>query len=154
MELSDARILAVELLTKYNLHCFWGFEFDNGKRRFGGCNYKKKIITLSKHLTLLNNIGEVTDVILHEIAHALAGRGTGHRSKWKEKCYEVGCKPERCYSTQRVIQPKGYLLTCPHCFKSVTAYKKPKSAACKECCEKYNNGHYDERFKFTWRLEQ
>ena len=91
MELNDAKKLADELLVKHNLHCFWGFEFDSSKRRFGNCKYKRKIISLSKHLTLLNNIEEVKDVILHEIAHALLPAKEKHNHIWKSKCVEVGC---------------------------------------------------------------
>ena len=71
MNLKDAEELALSLMRKHGLS-HWEFGFDRAKRRFGACNFSKKRISLSKYLTEVNEIEQVRDTILHEIAHALA----------------------------------------------------------------------------------
>ena len=51
-------------------------------------------------LANLNSIEETKDVVLHEIAHALTGRGHGHDAVWKRMCIKVGARPERCYKSE------------------------------------------------------
>ena len=90
MDIHKARLLAVEKMKFHNL-TDWNFRFDNAKRRFGLCAYKSKMISLSESLTELNPEEEVLNTILHEIAHALVGRGKGHTQVWKLKALEIGC---------------------------------------------------------------
>lgn len=106
MNTFDAHKLALELMAKYEL-TGWKFAFDKSVRRFGLCSYRKKMIFLSRRLTLDNSVEEVTDVLLHEASHAIAflrfGRkGCGHGALWKAVCVEIGARPERCYSSDRV----------------------------------------------------
>ena len=113
----DARNLAWDLLTRHGL-TGWRFEFDHARRRFGSCRYGKKLITLSRPLTLLNSEDEVRDTLLHEIAHALSP-GDGHGLVWKQKCREIGAKPQRCYSDAAVRsptrRPARYAFGCHAC---------------------------------------
>lgn len=82
----------------------WRFRFDRARRRFGCCNYTRKLITLSRPLTLLNHEPEVRDTLLHEIAHALSP-GDNHGRRWRAKCREIGAKPRRCYTDETVASP-------------------------------------------------
>ena len=76
----------------------WTFVWDNrAVRRYGQCRYHKREIGVTKKLALINTIEESKDVVLHEIAHALTGRGHGHDHVWKRMCRKVGARPERCY---------------------------------------------------------
>ena len=59
----------------------WTFRWDRAVRRFGICNYSKKRITVSRTLAALNDFAKSEDTVLHEIAHALVGRGVGHGPK-------------------------------------------------------------------------
>ena len=63
----------------------------------GSCNWKKKIIYLQPMYVELNEEEEVTNTILHEIAHGLTPKH-GHNKFWKRKAIEIGCNGERCYS--------------------------------------------------------
>jgi len=106
MNLFDAHKLALELIAKHEL-TGWKFSFDKSVRRFGLCSYRKKMIFLSRQLTLDNPVEEVADTLLHEIAHALSwirhGRkGCGHGALWKAVCVEIGARPERCYDSAKV----------------------------------------------------
>ena len=149
MNLTEVRKLAKELFKKHNL-IGWKFKFDNSKKRFGVCKYLHKTISLSKPLTKLNSVENVNDTLLHEIAHALCGRGVGHSNVWKRKAVEIGCNGVRCYKDE-VELPKGNLLdVCPNCYKSVKRFRKPKrEKACRSCCNKYNNGEFSIAFMFV-----
>ncbi len=117
MNLSDAEIMALKLMREHNLQG-WSFQFDRSVRRFGVCKYGRKIIGLSAHLTMLNNVENVRDTILHEIAHAIAGHKAGHGYEWKKVCIRIGAKPERCYDSEETVTPKlRYSATCGACGK-------------------------------------
>lgn len=156
MLLEHAENLARDLMHHYGLHD-WSFEFDRAKRRFGRCSHSRKLISLSKHLVALNDEHEVQDTILHEIAHALAGRGAGHGPEWRAMCREVGAKVERCY-TESVETPKhNWEGTCPNCGHMVTRMRlkgTTKTMACSSCCDRYSNGKYDPAFMFMWERVQ
>jgi predicted SprT family Zn-dependent metalloprotease len=84
LRLDDAENLAKELMAKYGLNGYQ-FQFDNAVRRFGSCNLEKKLIKLSKPLTLMNSESYVRNVLLHEISHALCWelfRTRGHGALW------------------------------------------------------------------------
>ena len=156
MKLTDARKLAKELMEKHiyeeefsddcvfakNIPELWTFEFDNARRRFGACHWKDKRITLSKTLTKLNDEEHIRDTLLHEIAHALSGRGNGHNATWKKTAVAIGCNGIRCYNNEVVTPKRKHTLECPNCKREVTRDRKPKSFACGVCCKKYNGGKY------------
>jgi len=142
MEIFKAKKIAIELMSKHGLiELGWKFQMDNAKRRFGVCRYRTKTISISLPLTTLNSEEQVTDTILHEIAHALVGPKNGHGHIWKAKAIEVGCKPERCYSDD-VVRPKGnYIADCPSCGYTHTRTKKPKKGrkhSCGKCQKGFN----------------
>jgi len=129
MELSIAKRMATELMEQHGLlDKRWYFEFDSAKRRFGVCRYGLRCIGLSKYLVALNDEAEVRDTILHEIAHALVGPGHGHGPVWKAKCVEIGCRPVRCYSSDRVVGVEAsFVATCPSCGSQHKRHKMPPS---------------------------
>jgi predicted SprT family Zn-dependent metalloprotease len=150
MDTASAEQLAWELLKKHRLNN-WYFRFDYAKRRFGSCDYRKRTITLSKHLTLLNPKAEVKDTLLHEIAHALTP-GDNHGQKWQAKCVELGAKPMRCYELEQVKQPEpGYLLVCTKCRKKYPRYRKTKGIyVCRSCCDRHNEGKPSHKYRLYW----
>lgn len=117
MNLYVARDLARALMKQHGLHN-WTFRFDHARRRFGSCQPGRKVITLSKPLTFLNDEAQVRDTILHEIAHALTP-GDGHGARWKACCVRIGANPQRCYTDEDVVSPPRpeapYLIGCPTC---------------------------------------
>lgn len=150
MNLSQAEILAHTLMDHHGL-ASWTFQFDRAKKRFGLCNYSKKIISLSRVLTELNEEALVRDTILHEIAHALVGPGVGHGKVWKEKIVEIGGVPCRCFDGASVqLAPMKYIGECPNCAQQFPAARKRKSA-CALCCKTFNQGRFSKKFEIVFR---
>ncbi len=109
----------------------WTASLDNAVRRFGVCDISNKRISLSRKLCDLNSDEEVTDTILHEIAHALAykrhGVSCGHDNRWKSICEEIGARPEACYDDAVVEPDAPWVLvhkTSGEVFRSY--HKKPR----------------------------
>lgn len=145
MDLKQAEAMALELMTKHELITdfldeSWVFQFDNARRRFGQCRHRRKTITLSKHLTLLNSEAEVKNVILHEIAHALVGTRHGHDAVWRAKAIEIGCTGDRCYDSNTVNTPESkYKATCSCCGKVYERLRKHrKEVSCGVCSNKFD----------------
>jgi predicted SprT family Zn-dependent metalloprotease len=153
MELSQAEQLAIDLIRK---HCpIYSFKWSKATRCFGTCNRTDKVITLSKPLTELNDIHNVQDTILHEIAHALTPTDKGHGWRWQEMCRRLGAKPVRCYSGENVILPptnrRGFIYECPGCKKEITRYKTiiNRKVSCRDCCIKFNGGCYTDKYNLV-----
>ena len=153
MNIDDAHALA-EVLMQEHLGDDWTFRFDRAKQRFGACRFHIKTISLSEHLTKLNDVDQVQDTILHEIAHALAGPNAGHGRKWQQQCEDIGAKPERCYSSAAVEQPDpNWVGRCPGCGYTITRYRlheKSRRVACSTCCQRFAGGKYSEDYRFVW----
>lgn len=124
MQLTDAHIMARSLMDKHGLQN-WGFQFDGAKKTFGVTWYKRKIISLSKTLTELNEESHVRDTILHEIAHALVPRG-GHSREWRRKAIEIGCNGKRQYSSEVIIPKLNWIAICEDCKRTYQRVKTPK----------------------------
>ena len=120
MNKERAEGLVTFYLYKYKLlQNGWRFSWHNKKVSLGTCSYNKKRIYLAKWYVELNDEDEVTDTILHEVAHALAyqrhgSAGHGHGRIWKSICVEIGARPERLH-TGKLGRPKNhhkYVDTC------------------------------------------
>mgnify|MGYP002383302567 CR=1 FL=1 len=68
----------------------WSFGFDHAKRRAGQCDYTKKRITVSRYLAARFDDDEIHQVLLHEVAHALAGHAAAHGPAWKRVARDLG----------------------------------------------------------------
>ncbi len=126
--------IAEYLLEKHNLK-EWAFVIDPKLRRvLGQCHYRNKTIRLSEQFIQKNQIKEVEDVILHEIAHALTP-GHKHDQVWQAMAQKIGANPKRLNDT--ATQPEGtHKANCPHCNKVYQFYKRPqpgKMRWCKKC---------------------
>lgn len=124
MELHEIERHARALMTAHGVGSL-AFEFDGGKRRIGATHYVRigrttlpKKITFSRHFAPLLSEAEIRDTILHEIAHALAGRDAGHGPVWQAAVRKIGGKAERCKAT-KASPEKSVIGTCPICHKVV-----------------------------------
>jgi predicted SprT family Zn-dependent metalloprotease len=119
-----ARALASELLAAHNLRD-WSFRLNRSKVNLGLCRYGPKVIELSVYFVEGNSWDAVQDTLLHEIAHAIAGRAAGHGPLWKTVCGRIGAKPERV--SHEVVMPTGpWRATCGSCGMLHDKHRKPK----------------------------
>jgi len=129
--------MARDLMSEHGLNVLWTFEFDNGKRRFGACHHGRYKITLSRTLTELNldKPDAIRDVILHEIAHALAGHRAGHGPHWRAMARRIGANPTRCYDSNTVTTVDApYTATCGGCGTVFRRFRRPqRGSACSRC---------------------
>ena len=138
MELISVQLLANRLLNEHELFKKgWRFSFDRAKRRAGCCRYSKKEITLAKAYAEQEELKEIKNTILHEIAHALVGPKHGHNEIWKQKALEIGCDAERYHFV--VFSKPKYKLTCSNSCFEATRYRINqnflKSRICFKCKE-------------------
>lgn len=140
---AEIRALANEMLALYSLDD-WTFTFNRRKTEMGLCFYGPKRIELSFHFAERNSAEAIRQTLLHEIAHALAGPGHGHDAVWKQKCLEIGAKPERlCFDAD---MPQGrWQARCGCCGMLHSKHRRPKHAVgwyCTHCGR--------ERGRLTW----
>lgn len=156
-EIEDfAKETLAELTIKYPQLTGWTFKWDRTKRAVGRCfGAPTKEIRLSKNLIpAINDQSKIVDIILHEIAHALAGVGNGHNYVWQKWCHEIGAKTERCvdydkYINREKIQFK-YKDECSNCGNVTGHNRKWKlPRACVICCNEFSGGQYDDKFKLV-----
>lgn len=138
MKRYEIRKLANSLLEKHGIaEKGWKFCFDNAKRRLGCCKYQHKLITLSHSLSAVATDEEITDAILHEIAHAIVGFRHGHDSVWRAKALEIGCNGQRCHQVD-TTKDAPYIATCGCEGKTHSRFKRPpkgRNHYCKRCRE-------------------
>lgn len=122
--------LAYSLLQEFQLND-WTFRFDHSTRRAGCCNYRDKKISVS--LALARNAAdeEIRDTLLHEIAHALVGKGHNHDAVWRIKAKEIGCSGERTH--QMVFSPPRYHVRCESGCWTRTAERRNRRLICRKC---------------------
>lgn len=65
------------------------------KAPYGLCSYVDKCIILNAHSIDTHPDNEITDTILHEVAHALTP-GAAHNDVWKVQAIKLGAKPLVC----------------------------------------------------------
>lgn len=129
--------LAMDLFEWHGMPMDWRFDLDRAHRRLGRCSHRKKLITLSVHFIKAKKTTQedITDTILHEIAHALVGGQHGHNDVWKRKCIEIGAKPERC--GQAFSEVSRYVGVCPKCGHQSRFYRKVRRYyVCVKCPDK------------------
>jgi predicted SprT family Zn-dependent metalloprotease len=137
MDLAIAERMARFLMRKHGLFPEWKFGFDRAVLRFGSCQWRRKKITLSASLTELNDVDQVRDTILHEIAHALAPPRAGHGKKWKQIAKAIGCNAMRCYGDEVVAPKAKFVGRCPKCSLKVERNRRNR-LSCAKCDRRFN----------------
>ncbi len=91
--LTEVADQARQLMTRYGLSD-WSFKFSGARKQLGSCNFTNRQIIVSRIAVINQTPDQITDVILHEIAHALAGWEAGHGPKWKSIAIQLGATPK------------------------------------------------------------
>jgi len=141
MNCNKAKTLALNLMELHGLRTdntckrvLWSFAWTRRVYECGHCDFTKRVIALSRPITETNELSEVRDTILHEIAHALAGSRHGHDYAWKTTALAIGARPEQL---TRSVGPVGkYVAICPNCGYNHYAYRlirRAKLCAMEQC---------------------
>ena len=154
MELTRVEEIAHDLMQTHMpilVDIGWTFRFDNAKVRFGLCNYRRKIISMSRNIASINDEKHVRLTILHEIAHALVGSGNGHNAKWRAMARKLGHSGSRTYHQSVTVPTKEWMITCPKCkFADTRTRRMRKALACRWCCDTYNGGKFSREYLLVW----
>lgn len=100
--------------------------------------------------------GALAVVVVHEMVHLslyVDRRPYGHTPEFKSRSYRLGLPgiyhdlplPERIERSRRVYL---YRCRCGAALESRVRFRTPR--ACAECCRRYGDGRYDERFRFEY----
>lgn len=135
LTLSDLHELAEMALAEHGLRDEgWSFRWDRAVSRAGCCNYRSRTISLSLPIfTIEQNREEALDTILHEVAHALAGRAAGHGPRWREVAVAVGARPERCHSLATPEAPLIGVCGCGPRHQRVRRPPRGSRYVCRAC---------------------
>ena len=132
MDLNDARRLATALMAQHSLDG-WTLVFDSARTRAGVCRPDRRQLGLSRHLTALHGEAEVTETVLHEIAHALVGPGHGHDAVWRATARRIGSSGRRCLPDDAPRVEGSWVGECPAGHRR-TAHRRPRRVrSCAEC---------------------
>jgi hypothetical protein len=144
LDLNDARELATDLMTRHGL-ARWRLTFDDAKTRAGVCRPDRREIGLSRPLVSLYSPGQVTETILHEIAHALAGAGHGHDAVWRAIAIRIGCSGRRCVPEEAPRVEGAWVGLCRSGHRT-SAHRRPvRVKSCRRCSPRF-----DRTALFAW----
>ena len=133
---------------------------NNGVKYLGKCIRKKYSTYFTLRFSTLHlnrlyedlDIDQIKDTVLHEIAHAIVYHDTGvnhgHDWLWKRVAKNIGGTGE--VTANLTFKTGRYVYECPHCHRQIARRRKiNRGLACGVCCEKYNNGKYNENYNFV-----
>lgn len=124
----------------------WSFGFDRAKRRAGLCNYTDRRITVSWYLSARFEDDEIHQVLLHEVAHALAGADAGHGASWRSIARELGYVGGRTHDGQIAAELAPWLGHCPAGHEHVRFRRPTRPTSCARCDRAFSREHL-----ITWR---
>lgn len=136
-ELDRVRHWADALITLH-LDSSWSFGFDAAKTRAGLCNYTDRRITVSRHLAARYEDDEIHQVLLHEVAHAIAGSGAGHGPRWKKVAADLGYEGKRLHDGAIAGDLAPWVGTCPAGHVHYRYRRPGRALACGKCSRRFD----------------
>jgi predicted SprT family Zn-dependent metalloprotease len=119
----------------------WSFGFDRAKRRAGLCGYTAKRITVSRYLAEKLDDDEVHQILLHEVAHALAGAEAGHGREWKRIATELGYVGGRTHDGEIAHELAPWVGICPAGHEHVRFRRPTRQSSCAHCSRGFSRAH-------------
>jgi len=126
---------ATILARQHNVPKEWTITTDRATTRAGLCNYRTQQLSFSKYLFTNTDIDikDVTNIILHEIAHILAGPYARHGPEWKNKALEIGCDAKRCHTLLLRSPKEKMACTCGSIVRTYYRIPIKKAIYCRAC---------------------
>ena len=143
-ELDRVRTWA-EALIRLHLDEGWTFAFDNARTRAGLCNYDRKRISVSKLLAARYEDDEIHQVLLHEVAHAVAGPAAGHGPRWKRTAEDLGYAGKRLHDGAVATELAPWVGTCPAGHRHYRYRAPSRTLSCGKCSRRF-----DPAFRIEW----
>jgi predicted SprT family Zn-dependent metalloprotease len=124
----------------------WSFGFDNAKTRAGQCDFARHRITVSRYLAERFTDDDVTQVLLHEVAHALVGARVGHGAAWRRAAQGLGYRGSRLHDGPIASELAPWVGRCPAGHEHFRYRTPTRPMACAVCSRRY-----DPRHTITWQ---
>jgi predicted SprT family Zn-dependent metalloprotease len=119
----------------------WSFDFDRAKRRAGLCNYTERRITVSRYLAEKFDDDEIHQVLLHEVAHAMAGSEAGHGAAWKRVAAEIGYVGGRTHDGEIAHERAPWVGSCPAGHEHYRFRRPTRVTSCGRCARGFSRAH-------------
>ena len=136
--LEAVRSRAEHLMTAHLGAGSWSFGFDHAKTRAGQCDFARKRITVSRHLAVRFSEDDVDQVLLHEIAHAVAGARAGHGPTWRRTAKALGYTGSRLYDGPVASELAPWIGTCPAGHEHFRYRTPTRPLACAKCSRRFD----------------
>lgn len=144
-ELERVRVWAEALIRMHLDPLFgadsWAFGFDRAKRRAGLCNYTDRRITVSRYLAAKFEDDEIHQILLHEVAHAMAGAEAGHGREWKRIAAEIGYVGGRTHDGDIAHELAPWLGVCPAGHEYARFRRPTRESSCGRCSRRFSRAH-------------
>ncbi len=116
----------------------WTFAFDHAKTRAGQCDFGRRRITVSRHIASRVSEEDVDQVLLHEVAHALAGPRAGHGPVWRRTAASIGYTGSRLYDGPVASELAPWVGTCPAGHEHFRYRTPTRPLACARCSRRFD----------------
>lgn len=135
MNVKAARRLARNLMIRHGLP-FWRLDFVNSMRYAGLCTHSKKLISLSVEFVQAYTPEQLSQIVLHEIGHALRGPvqdAEPHDDKWLKISRRLGYTGEATIGPEFPTPKIVWDVVCTSTGQILQVQDRPSPTSCKLC---------------------
>lgn len=116
----------------------WTVRWDRAKRRAGCCVHARRELSFSATLARMYPPDTMRDVVLHEVAHALAGPRHQHDEHWRTIARELGARPQALLPADLPRPAAAWVGTCPSCGAGKELHSTPRRVvSCGRCAKEF-----------------
>lgn len=142
----DVTRMARDLIALHLPGSAWTFGFDRAVRRAGACHHADRRITVSRHLAERAEEDEVRQVLLHEVAHALAGHRAAHGPRWRAAAARIGYTGSRLHDRPVAEEQATWVGVCPAGHEHRRFRRPSRPTSCGSCSRSFSRSAL-----ITWR---
>jgi len=92
---------------EYGLIDWQLFNVDSPRDSYAHCLPACKLIFIENESIRILNISSLQDIVLHEIAHGIAGQKAKHGKEFRKVCKQIGCKGNRANNNYECYELRG-----------------------------------------------